>query len=101
MPMIFALHSPKCKGRCLETELEKLKRAYPRLRIASTAQRSSCLHGLMQEEWQETKAKHGPGEVGEGTHSVRLGDVAIRKVTAWMPLHLPSQAVPSTALVTA
>lgn len=50
----------------------------------------------MPEEWQETKAKHGPGEVGEGTDPVRLGDVAIRKVTAQIPLYPPLQAVPST-----
>lgn len=88
-PVIFTLHSPKCKDRCLEMELGRLKRTNPCLRITSTAQCSSCLHGLMQEEQQETEAKRGSGEVGEGTHPARLGDVAIGKVTAQIPLHPP------------
>lgn len=96
MPVIFTLYSPKCKGRYLETELERLKCAYPCLQIPSTVQCSSCLHRLMQEEQQKTEAKRGPGEVGAGTHPARLGDVAIRKVTARIPLHLPLQAVPGT-----
>lgn len=90
------IHPAQPQMQCLEMELERFNCAYPHLQIAGIAQTLLLFAGADSGGAARDRSRTWPWRSGRGHPPSEVGDIAVRKATAQIPLHPSSQVVPST-----